>query len=183
MPARLCRALPAKYRTGAAVSCVTDTDIDTAIGSHALVTRVACRWWPPTRATYDCIGCTGRRRTAIADVRRHRGAAPSPRCGRRRARRRVRQMGVQDVRGCAAQTEGGNTQVVVRSVKPGNLPSFRAVGSSWVLGCGVFNADATDPNPHVPDHLWNILRLCCIHIVEALRPLHHPIILLLPPLA
>jgi len=152
MPACLCCALPAKYRTGAAVSW----DTDTAIGSHALVTRVACRWWPPTRATYDCIGCTGRRRTAIADVRGHRDTAPSPRCGRRPARRRVRQMGVQDVRGCAAQTEGGDTQVVVMSVKPGNLPFFRAVSSSWVLGCGVFNADATDSNPHTFPTIFGI---------------------------
>lgn len=145
MPARFRCALPAKYRTGATVSW----DTDTAIGSHALVTRVACRWWPPTRATYDCIGCTGRRRTAIADVRGHRDTAPSPRCGRRRAQRRVRQMGVQVVRGCAVQTEGGDTQVVVMSVKPGKLPFFRwQLVLLGVLGRGVYSADATDPSPH-----------------------------------
>jgi len=145
MPARLCCALSATHRA----RDVPVTGADTATGPHALDAGVARRRRPPARAAHDRAGRTGRRRTAVADIRGHRGTAPSPRGGGRPARRRVRQVGVQGVRGCAAQAEGGDAQAGVIRVERtvGKFSLFK--GSSprvrWVVAAA---ATLTPLAPH-----------------------------------
>jgi len=121
----------------------------TQLPDHMRSTRVSLVAGGRPLVRLTTAGRTGRRRTAVADIRGHRGTAPSPRGGGRPARRRVRQVGVQGVRGCAAQAEGGDAQAGVIRVERtvGKFSLFK--GSSprvrWVVAAA---ATLTPLAPH-----------------------------------